>query len=120
MWNKILLMHSPMLCPVGGVNVLSTSVARCLVVVTGLGDVISSYCTLPYWGDGQFISHYLVVHPGQSLPELLLAHQLHSIDDNKWLHFLTHLSQYYICASVNWVSIGLDNGLSPIRHQAII
>ena len=25
----------------------------------------------------------------------------------------------YIYASVNWVSIGSDNGLSPVRRQAI-
>ena len=35
-------------------------------------------------------------------------------------NILTHLPLVpHICA-VNWVSIGLDNGLSPIRRQAII
>ena len=33
---------------------------------------------------------------------------------------LTHLPMYRIYASVNWVSIGSDNGLSPIQRQAII
>ena len=33
---------------------------------------------------------------------------------------LTHLAQCRIYASVSRVSIGSDNGLSPIRHQAII
>ena len=32
---------------------------------------------------------------------------------------LTHLPQCRIYASVNWVSIGSDNGLSPVQHQAI-
>ena len=32
---------------------------------------------------------------------------------------LTHLPQCRIYVSVNWVSIVSDNGLSPIRHQAI-
>ena len=29
-------------------------------------------------------------------------------------------SATYIYVSVNWVSIGSDNGLSPIQHQVII
>ena len=33
---------------------------------------------------------------------------------------LTHPPSCRIYASVNWVSIGSDNGLSPIRRQAII
>ena len=47
--------------------------------------------------------------------------------DNAWLNCgmeeigLTRLPpQCRIDASVNWVTIGPDNGLSPIRHQAII
>ena len=37
-------------------------------------------------------------------------------------HDLTHLPPplSHIYVSVNWVSIGSDNGLSPIRRQAII
>ena len=35
-------------------------------------------------------------------------------------HWLTHLPQRRIYASVNPISIGSDNGLSPIRHHAII
>ena len=33
---------------------------------------------------------------------------------------LTHLRKYRIYVSLKWVSIGSDNGLSPIRRQAII
>ena len=33
---------------------------------------------------------------------------------------LTHLPLVHIYASVNGVSIGSDNRMSPIRHQAII
>ena len=33
---------------------------------------------------------------------------------------LTHLPQCCIYTSVNWDSINSDNGLSPIRRQAII
>ena len=36
------------------------------------------------------------------------------------LHWLTHLPQCRIYAPVNRVSIGSDNGLSPIRRQSII
>ena len=32
---------------------------------------------------------------------------------------LTHLPLCHIYASVKWVSIGSDNGLSPVRRQAI-
>ena len=33
----------------------------------------------------------------------------------------THLPLVpHIYASVNWINFGSDNGLSPIRHQAII
>ena len=37
-----------------------------------------------------------------------------------WLTRLTHLPQCRIYGSLDRVSIGSDNGLSPIRHQAII
>ena len=33
--------------------------------------------------------------------------------------FLTNFPLVYIYASVNWVSIGSDNGLSAVRRQAI-
>ena len=33
---------------------------------------------------------------------------------------LTPAPKCHIYGSVNWVSIGSDNGLSPIRHQAIV
>ena len=36
-----------------------------------------------------------------------------------WRHSLTHLPQCRIYASLNWVSIGSDNGMSPVRRQAI-
>ena len=40
---------------------------------------------------------------------------------SNWSSYLTHLPLVpYIYASENWVSIGSDNGLSPIRRQAII
>ena len=32
----------------------------------------------------------------------------------------THWGEWRICASLNWVIIGSDNGLSPVWHQAII
>ena len=35
-------------------------------------------------------------------------------------HILTHLPKRRIYASVTRVNIGSDNGLSPIRRQAII
>ena len=33
---------------------------------------------------------------------------------------LTHLPQCHIYASVNWVSVGSDNGLAPGRREAIV
>ena len=36
------------------------------------------------------------------------------------IYDLTHLRLVRIYASVNRVSIGSDNGLSPVRRQAII
>ena len=37
--------------------------------------------------------------------------------DNIGISELTHLPYCRIYASVNWVSIGSDNDLSPIQHQ---
>ena len=34
-------------------------------------------------------------------------------------HILTHLPQYHLYVSVNWVSIGSGIGLPPVRSQAI-
>ena len=36
-----------------------------------------------------------------------------------WFITLTHLPYSRIHASVNWVSVGIGNGLAPIQRQAI-
>ena len=92
--------------------------------------------------------NYLIPSGNKSLPGPMLTHIGHNKLMNKWLtgikactsnHIhgfmchvithpcsnfnssLTHLSLVlHIYIEVNLVSIGLDNGLSPIRHQAII
>ena len=47
-------------------------------------------------------------------------HFIVAIYDGHFIPKLTHLPLVpHICVSVNWVSVGSDNGLSPVRHQAI-
>ena len=46
--------------------------------------------------------------------------QLQLRNDGLYMAFNVSPPGAVIYASVNWVSIGWDNGLSPIRHQAII
>ena len=50
------------------------------------------------------------------------CHDTHvmSVTDTNTVDFLTHPPYCRIYAPVNWVSIGSDNSLSPIRPQAII
>ena len=53
---------------------------------------------------------------GEELTNIGLVHWY--IYTSFGLDELTHIVAY-VCASVNWVIIGLGNALSPIRRQAI-
>ena len=48
-----------------------------------------------------------------------IPYRFHINENNSKYIKLTHLPRCRIYASVNWVNIGSDNGLSPVRHQAI-
>ena len=65
---------------------------------------------------GRLIFNMGIAIPGKTVFLIEMAPRyFHS---ESWL--FTHLRQYRIYASVNWVSIGSDSGLLPIWCQAII
>ena len=71
---------------------------------------------------GYHDSGWLLCHKQARIsPQIVISHGMpHRLTLWQNTQLLTHLPMCHIFASVNWVDIGSDNGLSPIRHQAII
>ena len=64
--------------------------------------------------------HSLYIAYIQSGSSITLYNLINKTWNSQKTPFLTHLPKYCIYVSVNQVSIGSDNGLSPIPRQAII
>ena len=47
-------------------------------------------------------------------------HQIYNIPSSFWTDYIPLITHFTPYASVNMVSIGFGNGLSPVRHQALI
>ena len=92
--------------------------SRIVHIVVKLGPMI------PQTSEGEARSHMTAVFLFQcydSILRLKFAHSVACLGNNVSVNLSLLISPgCRIYASVNWVSIGSDNDLSPGRHQAII